>query len=97
MENGRDFAPITHGIPMPTSNIKVGKGNGINGGNPTAWRSTTPHTSTGVTAHATMGDFPLRPPAHVQSQRKLTPWDFKKLVEKFDGTKDPHYHMANIR
>ena len=38
MGNGRDFAPITHGIPMPTSNMKVGKGTGINGGNLTAWR-----------------------------------------------------------
>ena len=27
----------------------------------------------------------------------MRPSDFKKLVKKFDGTKDPHYHMANIK
>ena len=51
----------------------------------------------GTMIHDTMGAFPLRPPVHAPSQRKLRLSDFKKLVEKFDGTKDPHYHMANIR
>ena len=77
MGNGRDFAPVTHGIPMSTSNIKVGKGIGINSGNRIVWRSTTLHTSIGVTAHDTMGDFPLRPPAPAKSQRKLRPLNFK--------------------
>ena len=51
----------------------------------------------GTMVHETMGAFPLRPPNQAPSQRKLRPSDFKKLVEKFDGTKDPHYHMANIK
>ena len=53
--------------------------------------------SIGTTTHETMVIFTLKPPAHVHSQRKFRPFDFKKLVEKFDGTKDPYYHMANIR
>ena len=43
-----------------------------------------------------MGAFPITPPTIAQSQRKLRPSNFKKLVEKFNGTKDPHNHMANI-
>ena len=66
-------------------------------GHPTTRQSTTSHTSIGTTSHETMEIFPIKTPTHVQSQRKLRPSDFKKLVEKFDGTKDPHYHMANIR
>ena len=59
--------------------------------------STTSHPSIGITTHEIMVIFPLKTPAHVPSQRKLRPSNFKKLVEKFYGTKDPHYHMANIR
>ena len=96
--NKRDLTSITQGVPLPTtSTIRVGEGIGLNGGNPIVRRSTTPHPSMGTTVHDTMGVFPLRPPVHTPSQRKLRPSNFKKLVKKFNGTKDPHYHMAKIR
>ena len=95
--NKRDPTSITQGVPLPTSTVKVGEGLGFNGENPSTRRSTTPHPSMGTTFHETMGAFPLRPPIHAPSQRKLRPSDFKKLVKKFDGTKDPHYHMDNIK
>ena len=84
VKSRRDQVSTAPGVRLPTSNIKIGGGIGINGGHPTVRRSITPQANTGPTVHETMGDFPLRPPAHVQSQRKLRPSDFKKLVEKFD-------------
>ena len=81
---------------MFTSNIKVGKGIGINGGNPTAWWSTTPHISVRTTSTNSMGVFPMRPSIASQYQKKLIPFDFKKLGDKLDGTKDPYNHIANI-
>ena len=97
VKSRRDQVSTALGVPLPTSNTKIGGGIGINDGHPIIRWSTTPQANTRPTVHETMGDFPLRPPAHVQSQRKLRPSNFKKLVEKFDETKDPHYHMANIR
>ena len=39
----------------------------------------------------------MRPPAVSQSQRKLKPSNFKKLVDNYDGTKAPYNHMASIQ
>ena len=53
--------------------------------------------SIGKKFHDNMGTLLARPPTNSQSQRKLRPSNFKKLVENFDRTKDLHYHMTNIR
>ena len=60
-------------------------------------QSTTPHPRIGTTIFESMGEFHIGPLATTQSQRKLRPSNFKKLVENFDGMKDPHNHMANIQ
>ena len=40
----------------------------------------------------------VRPPVHSHSHpRKARPSDFQKWVKKFDGSGDPHNHMANFR
>ena len=95
-ENGRNPTPTSYGVPLPTSTINVGEGLRTRGGNPTARWSTTPYMSIGTT-NGTMGAFPVKLSTTYQSQRKLRPSNFKKLVEKFDGTKDPCNHMANIK
>ena len=95
-KNKRILAPTSFDMPLPTSTTKVGEELGTSSGTLTIKRSITPHQCIGTTKK-TMGIFPVKPSTTSQSQRKLRPSYFKKLVEKFDETKDPHYHMANIR
>ena len=84
-KNGRNPAPNSFKLPLPTSTTKVGEGLRTSDGHPIIRQSITSHPSIGTTMLDTMEAFPIRPPTLSQSQRKLRPSDFKKFVEKFEG------------
>ena len=93
-KNGKILVPTSFGVPLPTSTTKVGEGLGMSGGYPIARQSTTPHPRLGTTVPKSMGAFPtMRPPTSSQTQQKLRPSN----LDKYDVSKDPHNHMANIR
>ena len=85
------------GVFLQASNTKVGEGLEVSDGHPSIRQSITPDISVGTAISRTMGTFPMRPLVASQSQRKLRPSDFRKLIDKFDGTKDPYNHMANFQ
>ena len=88
--------PVSIGIPLPTGTTKLGEGLRVSNGHPIANWSPNTHTIIGRNMLGTMRVFAMRPLAASQSKRKFRLSNFKKLVDKFDGTKDPYNHMARI-
>ena len=95
--NTKTHEQVPIGIPLPTNTTKLGERLGMSGGHPIMRQSTTLHISVGTNISKTMGAFPVKPLFVSQSQRKLRPSDFKNLINKFDGTKNPYSHMTSIQ
>ena len=94
--SARPHAQMTiSGMPLPTNAAKVGEKTILNGGYSAGRQPLNPQLTLGTMGP--MGDFPGRPSGAPSNPRKIRPSDFKKLVDKFDGSKDPYNHMANFR
>ena len=82
------------GMPLPINAAKVGE-KIVHLGGYLARRQPL-HLQLTLGTSRPMGDFPGRLLGAPLNPRKIQPSDFKKLVDKFDGSKDPYNHMANF-